>query len=89
MAALSLIAVYYYPTESMFYTNWLSFEEWCRRGGQARARYWESQGWANLDRATFTHWIMRRRHWPEEYLHECLADLSDTVPASAGSSDAE
>ena len=66
----------------MFYANsWVPFKEWCQRGGQARAHYWESQDWANLKRATQAHWTMRRRHWPEEpYLHECLADLSATLP---------
>jgi hypothetical protein len=63
---------------------WLHYdEEWrTRYGGIQRARYWATQDWANLQRATFTHHIMNRRHWPEEpYLHECLADLSNQLPA--------
>jgi hypothetical protein len=73
---LSLIAAGCYPID-VFYGEWLSFEEWCQRGGIARANFWESQDWANLERARFTRYTMRQRHWPEEpYLHECLADLS-------------
>jgi hypothetical protein len=64
-----------------FYGAWLPFEEWCQRGGQARAIFWATQGWANLERATFARYTLRQRHWPEEpYLHECLADLSATLP---------
>jgi hypothetical protein len=45
-------------------------------GGQARAIFWETQDWANLERARYAR-ILRRRHWPEEpYLHEFMADLS-------------
>jgi hypothetical protein len=64
----------------------LPFQEWCESrsawGGLARAAFWYTQNFANLDRATFTHWTMRQRHWPEEpYLHECLADLRDQLRA--------
>jgi hypothetical protein len=49
-------------------------------GGQARARFWATQDWANLKRATEAHWTLRQRHWTEPYLQECLADLSATLP---------
>jgi len=63
----------------------LPFNEWCAAravwGGKARAHYWATQDFANLQRATEAHWTMRRRHWPEHYLVECLADLSAELPA--------
>jgi hypothetical protein len=49
--------------------------------GKARANFWATQDWANLKRATEARYTLRRRHWPEEpYLHECMADLSATLP---------
>jgi hypothetical protein len=61
----------------VFYVTWVPFSEWCQRGGQARAHYWESQDFANLARGRYAQWVMRRRHWTEEpYLHEFMADLS-------------
>jgi hypothetical protein len=48
-----------------------------RRGGQARGRYWYTQNFVNLERATIARWTMRQRPWPEEpYSHEYIADLS-------------
>jgi hypothetical protein len=64
----------------VYYPDWLPFEEWCRRGGRARARFWETQGWANLQRATYVRWTLRRRHWPESCLDGFMADLSDELP---------
>jgi hypothetical protein len=59
-----------------------SFTAWCSWGGKARARYWYMQDYVNLERARYSHWVMKQRHWLEEpYLHECLADLSVTLHA--------
>ena len=63
------------------YDNWLSFEEWCQRGGQARANFWRTEKWTNLERARYTHWVLRQRHWTEAYLPEVLADLASSLPA--------
>jgi hypothetical protein len=65
----------------MYYANWLSFEEWCQRGGQARASFWATLDHVNLGRARNARWVLGKRHWPEHYLVECLADLSDQLPA--------
>jgi hypothetical protein len=40
-------------------------------------RFWRTQGWTNLKRGTIARWTMRQRHWPESYLTEFMADLSD------------
>ena len=56
--------------------------EECIAGGELRAAFWRSQDWANLERARYAHWVLRRRHWPEEpYLHEFMADLSPDARA--------
>ena len=47
----------------------------CIAGGELRAAFWRSQGWANLERATVARWTFQRRHWPEVYLHEFMIDL--------------
>lgn len=48
-----------------------------QRGGIARARFWSTQAWTNLQRGEIARWIYSARHWPESYLTDYLADLSD------------
>jgi hypothetical protein len=58
--------------------SFMSDSQW---GGIARANFWATQDWANLKRASYAHWVLKQRHWPEEpYLHECLADLPSLQP---------
>ena len=60
----------------------IPFDQWVKMRARHRVRFWRQLDFANLKRATFTHWIMQRRHWPEDpYLHECLADLREQLPA--------
>jgi hypothetical protein len=64
---------------------WLPFQEWWASrsswGGQARAHFWATQNWVNLERATFARYTLRQRHWSESYLTEFMADLSAELPA--------
>src|SRR5215471_1875358 len=57
---LSLTAVDYYPTMGTLYDNWLSFEEWCQRGGLVRDNFSRTEKWTNLERARYTHWVLRQ-----------------------------
>ena len=77
LSLLSLIAAECYPNEVM----WLPFDEWVVQRARHRAGFWESQDFANLERARNARWVLSQRHWPESYLPECLADLSAELPA--------
>jgi hypothetical protein len=55
----------------------MTFDEWVELRARHRARFWRTQGWTNLKRGTIARWTMMRRHWPESYLPEFTADLSD------------
>jgi hypothetical protein len=52
-----------------------------RWGGIARANFWRTQDFANLKRARMAHFVLNQRNWPESYLRECMADLSDQLLA--------
>jgi hypothetical protein len=59
----------------MYYADWVPFEDWCRNRTWMRNAFWRTQDFANLERARYSHWVMKQRHWPESHLVECLADL--------------
>ena len=55
----------------------MDFKTWCSMRAEHRAAFWRLEGFANLKRARYVHWVMHRRHWPDgPYLQDCMADLS-------------
>jgi hypothetical protein len=60
-------------------TGALDFKTWCNMRGEHRARFWRLEGFVNPERARYSHWVLKQRHWPESHLTECLADLAPPV----------